>query len=82
NWICQSVSTDLRSLDGELIPRRACGECEDFGLRKILGKSDSPTGVKNPCLIVKVLSKRTGIDDDLIGFFSRFQPTFALSTGN
>ncbi|MEZ2232094.1 hypothetical protein, partial [Microcoleus sp.] len=35
----------------------------------------------NPCLIAKVLSKRTRIDDDLIGFISRFQPTFAMRQG-
>ncbi|TAH19019.1 MAG: hypothetical protein EAZ09_17055, partial [Oscillatoriales cyanobacterium] len=52
-----------------------------FGLRKILGKSESPTGVKNPCLIAKVLSKRTGIDDDLIGFVSRLKPTLTMRRG-
>ena len=42
--------------------------------------SQSPPRVKNPCLIAQVLSKRTGIDH-LIGFTSRFQPTFAMRRG-
>jgi hypothetical protein len=50
-------------------------------MRKIVGKSESPPGVKNPCLIAKVLSKRTKIDDSLMGFPSRFQPTFAMRQG-
>ncbi|MEZ2300425.1 MAG: hypothetical protein ACBR13_01440, partial [Microcoleus sp.] len=50
-------------------------------MRKIVGKSESPPGVENPCLIAEVLSKRTGIDDDLIEFTSRFQPTFAMRQG-
>ncbi len=48
---------------------------------KILGKFESPPGVFNPCLIAKVLSKKTGIDDNLIGFASRFEPTFPMRRG-
>jgi hypothetical protein len=33
---------------------------------KIVGESASPPGVKNPCLIAQVLSKRTGIYNNLI----------------
>ncbi|TAH21531.1 MAG: hypothetical protein EAZ09_12475 [Oscillatoriales cyanobacterium] len=61
----------------------AIGKCDILRVRQGLKHLfQSPTGVENPCLIAKVLSKRTGIDDDLIGFPSRFQRTCALSTGN
>ncbi|MEG4045182.1 hypothetical protein [Microcoleus sp. Pol17_C1] len=47
----------------------------------IFRESDIPPGVKNPCLIAKVLSKRTGVDDNLIGLISRLKPTFAMRPG-
>jgi hypothetical protein len=50
-------------------------------MRKILGNSESPPGVENPCLIAKVLSKRTGICRDLIGFSQSVSTDFRYETG-